>query len=357
MCEHSRKLFMEYTLMSDKPLVIVDPNFRRMDEIFSSADRARLYEMVDVVWGKDDLMPQAAFMAALPDAQAIICCDWRYGDVLAHAPKLRAIFDVTGAFPSTLDYDYCHTHKIRVLCSIPSFTRQVAEMSLGMAIAAAREIPLGDRLFREGNEQYLHAGNVGTFLMYGKRVGIIGYGGIARSLKPLLEPFGVSIKAYDPWLSPGYLRSLGVQPASLNEVLSESEYIFVLAVPTAENRALLGRDELALIQPNAVFVLMSRAHVVDFDALTECALADRFRVVTDVFPAEPLAKDHPIRKAERAIFSAHRAGSVVEGLQEMGEMVVDDLWSVLRGLPPVRLQSAQPELIRRYAPITVPADE
>ena len=343
--------------MPQKPVIIVDPNFRRMDEIFSPADRARLYDMVDVVWGKDELMPKEDFMAALPEAEAVICCDWRYGSVLAQAPKLRAVIDVTGAFPAALDYEYCHQHKIRVLCSIPSFTRQVAEMSLGMAIAAAREITLGDRLFREGNEEYLHAGNVGTFLMYGKRVGIIGYGGIARALKPLLEPFGVSIKAYDPWLSPGYLRSLGVQPASLQEVLSKSEYIFVLAVPTVENRALLGREELALIQPNAVFVLMSRAHVVDFDALTECALQDRFRVVTDVFPAEPLAKDHPIRKAKRAIFSAHRAGSVVEGLWEMGEMVVDDLWSILRDLPPLRLQSAQPELIKRYAPITVPADE
>jgi phosphoglycerate dehydrogenase-like enzyme len=343
--------------MSNKPIVIVDPNFRRMDEIFSPTDQKRLRESVEVVWGKDDLMPQDAFMDALSLAEVVICSDWRYGNVLPYAPKLRAVIDVTGAFPAALDYEYCHAHKIRVLCAIPSFVRQVAEFSLGLAIAACREIPLGDRLFREGSEEYLHAGNKTTYMLYGKRVGMIGFGGIGRALKPLLEPFGVTITAYDPWLSPGFLRSLGVTPVTLDVLLSESDFIFVTAVPTVENRALLGRAEFARIREDATFVLVSRAHVVDFDALTDFALRGRFRVATDVFPAEPLAKDHPIRKAEKAIFSAHRAGSTQEGLWEMGEMVLDDLEAILRGLPPQRLQSAQPELIRRYAPITVPADE
>ena len=218
--------------MSNKPVVIVDPNFRRMDEIFSPADQGRLRESVEVVWGKDDPMPQDALLRALPDAEALICSDWRYANVLPQAPKLRAVIDVTGAFPATLDYEYCHAHKIRVLCAIPSFVRQVAEFSLGLAIAACREIPLGDRLFREGGEEYLHAGNRTTYMLYGKRVGMIGFGGIGRALKPLLEPFGVTITAYDPWLSPGYMRSLGVTPVSLDALLSESDFIFVTAVPT-----------------------------------------------------------------------------------------------------------------------------
>jgi phosphoglycerate dehydrogenase-like enzyme len=68
-----------------------------------------------------------------------------------------------------------------------------------------------------------------------------------------------------------------------------------------------------------------------------------------VFPSEPLAHDHPIRHAPRAVLSAHRAGSVREGLHEIGQMVVDDLEAILSGLPPQRLQIAQPELIGRYA--------
>lgn len=332
-----------------KNKVIVDPHFRRMDEIFSPADKQRLHNLVDVVWGYDEPMPQDRFLRALPTAEAVVCSGWRYGDVLANAPKLRAIMDVSGGFPRALDYDACYQRRIRVLSAAPAFARQVAEFSLGLAIASAREIVQGDRLMRRGEEKYLWDGNVGTFMLYDKPVGIIGYGSLARALHPLLKPFNVTISVYDPWLSDGYLRRQGVTPMPLAELLASSRFIFVMAVPSAENRAMISRELLELIPRNAVFVLASRAHVVDFDALTEMALAGRFKVATDVFPIEPLGADHAIRRAEGALLSAHRAGSVDEAMTELGEMVVDDLESVLRGLPPRRLQMAEPELSMRYA--------
>jgi phosphoglycerate dehydrogenase-like enzyme len=334
--------------------VIVDPNFRLMDEIFSPRDRKRLYEICEVVWGRDDFMPMDQFLAALPDAEAVICTNWRYGDVYGQAGKLRAIFDVEGAFPMNVDYDQCYQRKIRVLSIAPSFARQVAEMALGMTLGLIREIALGDRLFRENREIYLHAGNVGNYMLYGKTVGMIGYGSIARALRPLLIPFGVNILAYDPWLSDGIIRLNGGEPVSLETVLSQSDVIYVLAAPTAENRAFLSREQFALIKPNAALLVLSRAHVVDFDALTEFVMANKFRMATDVFPTEPLAADHPIRHADNVIMSAHRAGSVQEGLWEIGEMVLDDLEMILRGMPPQRLPVAQPEVVKRLAPIAVP---
>ena len=332
-----------------KNKVIVDPHFRRMDEIFSPEDKQRLHDLVDVVWGHDEPMPQDRFLRALPTADAVVCSGWRYGDVLANAPKLRAIMDVAGGFPRTLDYADCYQRRIRVLSAAPAFARQVAEFSLGLAIASAREIALGDRLMRRGEEKYLWDGNTGTFMLYDKPVGIIGYGSLARALQPLLQPFNVTISAYDPWLSDGYLRRQGVTPMPLGELLASSRFIFVMAVPSAENRAMISRELLELIPRNAVFVLASRAHVVDFDALTKMALAGRFKVATDVFPIEPLGADHAIRRAEGALLSAHRAGSVDEAMTELGEMVVDDLEAVVRGLPPRRLQMAEPELSMRYA--------
>src|SRR5207253_9761274 len=110
--------------------------------------------------------------------------------------------------------------------------------------------------------------NVGTFLLYGKPVGFIGYGNIARALRPLLAPFGCPISVYDPWLGEGYLRHQGVTPVSLDHLIETSKVIFVLATPTVENRALLSREVLTKIQPGAVLVLISRAHVIDFEALT-----------------------------------------------------------------------------------------
>jgi len=331
-----------------KSKVIVDPHFRRMNEIFSAEDQRRLHNLVDVVWGQDERMPRDEFLRALPDAEAVICAGWHYGDVLDHAGKLRAIMDVSGGFPQGLDYEECYRRRIRVLSAAPGFARQVAEFSLGLAIASCREIAFGDRLMRAGEEKYLWYGNVSTYLLYDQPVGMIGYGSLARALHPLLRPFGVTISAYDPWLGDGYLRRQGVEPLPLEQLLASSRFIFVLAVPSRENRAMLTRKLLELIQNDAVLILASRAHVVDFDALTELVLAGRFKLATDVFPVEPLPADHPIRQAEGALLSAHRAGSVTQGMVELGEMVVDDLEAVAKGLPPRRLQMAEPELSMRY---------
>ncbi len=330
------------------PVVLVDPAFRKMEEIFSPDDRRRLDSICDPVWARNEPMPLADAEKILTDAVAVICANWRYGDALYGTRQLRAILTVSGGFPLDFDYDYCHQQYIRVLSAAPAFGPQVAEMALGMAIASARGIVEEDRNFRAGTEGYLHASNTYTFLLFDQPVGFIGFGSLADNLKALLAPFRSRIVVYDPWVSDGYIRSQGCTPVGLEELLSTSRFIFVLAVPSAENEGMLNRELLAKIRSDAIFLLISRSHVVDFDALTELVLAGRFRAAIDVFPEEPLASDHPIRSAEKAILSAHRAGTVPTGLWDIGNMVVDDLEAIVQGLPPRRLQAAAPELSPRY---------
>ena len=95
-----------------------------------------------------------------------------------------------------------------------------------------------------------------------------------------------------------------------------------------------------------MFVLLSRSHVVDFDALTDLLLAGRFRAGIDVFPEEPLPGDHPIRQAKHAVLSSHRAGAIGEGLLNIGRIVADDIEAICNGLIPQAMQLAQPEFIR-----------
>ncbi len=330
--------------MTAKPTVLVDPHFRRMDEIFSPADRERLDRTVDVAWGRDEPMPADDARAALAEARAIICSGWRYGPV---PTGLRAILDVSGAFPGGLDYDSCFSHGVRVLSAAPAFAPQVAEMALGMALAVGREIVAGDAAMRAGTEKWLHAGNSATIQLFDQPVGMIGYGSIARSLRSLLTPFRCSLSVYDPWLSDGYLRSQGVQPVDLPTLLHDSRVVFVLASPTMENGALLSREMLHQIGSGATLILISRAHVIDFDALTELLHDQRFRAGIDVFPDEPLPAEHPIRTAPGTVLSAHRAGSVPQALWDIGQLVVDDLEAIAHDLPPQRMQQAQPELINR----------
>ena len=331
-----------------KPAILLDPHFRRIDEIFEPKDLGRLHAMANVVWGCDEPMPAGEFAKVKQGLFAIVAPGWRYGP-LSELPRLRAILDVGGGLPSPdlLDYGECFARGIRVLTCAPAFGPMVAEMALGMVLAASREIIEGHNAFVAGEEKYLWDGNVGTFTLFGRTVGFIGFGGLAHALKPLIEPFGCRLLAYDPWLPDHYLSKQGAIPVGLDELLARSEVIFVLAIPSRENRAMLDRERLAKIRQGAVLALMSRAHVVDFDALTEMVSAGRFKAVIDVFPEEPLPLDHAIRKSPGVVLSAHRAGAVERDLREIGRMVVDDLESMLAGLPPTEMQSAQPEIVYR----------
>jgi phosphoglycerate dehydrogenase-like enzyme len=332
--------------------VILDPNFRPMSPLFDNGELERLRSFAEVVWARDEPMPLEAVDPVRGEVEAIVTgCGvdkWRYGP-LETFPKLRAILEVGGAFPSPelLDYAYCFAHGIRVLSVAPGFAPAVAEMALGMAIAAGRDIVASDAAMRAGREVWGYAGYVRDFLLFDKPVGFIGFGSIARQLKLLRAPFRCSLQVYDPWLTEAYLQTQGVTPASLETLLETAKIIFVLAVPSRANRALLNRELLSRIQPGAVLVLISRAHLVDFDALTEMAQAGRFKAAIDVFPVEPLPKDHPIRQAPGTILSAHRAGGGAATYHRLGRMIVNDLQAILSGLPPQEMQVAQPEIIQQ----------
>jgi len=330
-----------------KEKVILDPHGRQLDKIFLPEDLERLRSSADLVWGKNEPMPMEEVDMVRDRVVAIITGHWHYGDV-SKFPQLRAVLEVSGGFPSPkcLDYAACFSRCINVLSCAPAFGPAVAEMGLGMAIAAARQIVWNDAAFRQGKANWSHLEFGETFLLYGKLVGFIGFGGLARSLKPLLAPFRCPIQVYDPWLTDTYLCTQDVTPVNLDLLLATSRIIFVLAVPATSNRVLLNRELLNHISAESVFVLLSRSHVVDFDVLTEMLVEGRFKAAIDVYPEEPLPLDHPIRKLPNVILSSHRAGAIGEALYNIGRIITNDLEAILQGLVPQEMQIAQPESIQ-----------
>ena len=189
--------------------------------------------------------------------------------------------------------------------------------------------------------------NRDALLLTGAPVGIIGYGDLARAFRPLLQPFGCPVKAYDPWLPDHVLRAQGCAPATLDAVLSTSRFVFVFATVTAENQGFIGARELALMPPGSCLLLLSRAAVVDFPALAQAVGEGRIRAATDVFPTEPLPTDDPMRGLDGLLMSAHRAGALDSAFKKMGELVLGDLKLVLAGLPPVGCKRAERETVAR----------
>jgi phosphoglycerate dehydrogenase-like enzyme len=101
------------------------------------------------------------------------------------------------------------------------------------------------------------------------------------------------------------------------------------------------------MRPGAAFILLSRAGVVDFDALMAAVASGHIVAASDVYPEEPLAPDHPVRTLPGFLRSAHRAGALTAALTRMGDMMLDDMALMDRGLPPVRLKRAERETVAR----------
>jgi phosphoglycerate dehydrogenase-like enzyme len=267
---------------------------------------------------------------------------------------LKAIFNVEGNFLPNVDYGYCFRNGIRVLNISPVFAEPVAEAALGMAIDLARGITRSDRGFREGNETYGLAANQNAFSLFRQNIGFVGMGDLGRALMPLLSPFGCRIRAYDPWLPADYLRTLGCEAASLEEVFRSSRMVFVVAGVTSANQRFLGAEQFAWMQPGSGLVLVSRAAVVDFDAMLDFADKNYIRVATDVFPDEPLPANHRARSTKNTLLCAHQAGALEAAIKRIGKMVVGDAELIARDLPPLLCKSAQPETVGlfRSKPVT-----
>jgi phosphoglycerate dehydrogenase-like enzyme len=326
-------------------VILVDPMPRTLDMICDAPTRTRLEALGPLVVWEDGPMPDEMVERWLPEAVAIVGQTALPASRLERAPRLRAIVNVEGNFLPNVDYGAALARGVHVLSASPAFALPVAEMALGMAIDVARGITAADRAMRAGGETYGLDSNADAFLLSGSSVGIVGFGDLARELHRLLAPFGCAVRVYDPWLPDLVIERAGAVAAPLDDVLASSRVIFVFASVTSENEGFLGREQLERVPPGAVLLLMSRAGVVDFDALCDLVAAGRLRAATDVFPAEPLPRDHRARQLDGLLLSPHRAGGMREAFLEIGRLAVADLELIVRGLAPVACKRAERETV------------
>lgn len=343
--------------MGAKPIALVDPSPRDIAAIFLPRDLADLKGLVDLEPGEgqqklapgdgqqkldprqvDEILPRATFIIGQTDMPR---------ERLDRAPNLRAILNVEGNFLPNLDYEECFRRGIHVLSVAPVFSQPVAEMGLGLCLDLARGITGAHNAFKAGKEQYGMSGSDDAFLLRGCNVGIVGFGGLGRAVRALLEPFRCAIRVSDPWLPARTIDQAGCLPCDLDELLTRSRVVFVTAAVTTENMGFLDRRHFSLMPRGGLFLLLSRAGVVNFPDMLAAAASGHLRVAVDVFPEEPLAPDHPARTTPNVLLSPHRAGAVREALFEMGALVLADVKQILRGLPPSACLRAERETVAR----------
>jgi phosphoglycerate dehydrogenase-like enzyme len=123
--------------------------------------------------------------------------------------------------------------------------------------------------------------------------------------------------------------------------------VFLVAMPTPQNRRLVGPTQLDLLRPDGILLVISRAWLVDEAALIERLEAGRFRAAMDVFDAEPLAPGHPYRSLPNVVMTPHRAGGTRESYWRIGQALVDDLQNFVAGQPPADTVLVDAPTVRR----------
>jgi phosphoglycerate dehydrogenase-like enzyme len=197
-----------------EPLIVIDPDPRGLTEIFEPGVFARLQALgrLEIHEGAGR-MPAERLDALLPEAALLVGQSDMPRERLDRAKNLRAIVNVETNFLQNVDYETCFESGIHVITPSSAFARPVAEMTLGLMIDLARGITAADRAMRAGSEKWLLDGAAGCFSIYGAKVGLIGFGDLARAFVPLLAPFVAKVRAYDPWVSAHFMAQYGIEAA------------------------------------------------------------------------------------------------------------------------------------------------
>ena len=334
--------------------IIVDPFPREMDLIFKPNKIKLLKKNFKIINApsKNKLkfykqhISTADFIIGQPDLPK---------SILTLASKLKAIFNVESNFMDNMDYDYCFKNNIYVLSTAPVFAQSVAEIAVGLTISLKRDIHKAHLDFFQKKEKYGLESNLRSSLLLDNKIGFIGFGDLAKCLKPMLMPYTSNFKVYDPWLPNKLIEANGCKSASLKEIFKDCDVVYVLATITTKNNSMIDKKLLKLMKKDTCLLILSRASVINFQDLNEILNKDKIKVATDVFPQEPVPKNDPIRKKKNILFSAHRAGALESVLFEMGDIVYEDLLLMTKGLPPRLCRRAELETVKnlRSKPVDI----
>jgi len=329
-----------------RTLVVSVPEPRSLDIIFTQDQKKHLFEKYAIV------ETSALNFAALPE-ETLENVKYIIGQppislgLFDRMRSLKCVLNVESNLINNMPYDHLFARGVHVVTTGAVFAEPVAEMGLGLALELSRGIGQANALFERGMERWGGEGNKASRLLSGADIGIIGFGDLGKALNRLLVGFRAKVKAFDPWLPPSILLENGVTPATLNEVLEQSDFVFVVAAVTSENAGFLNKESFERMRRGAAFILLSRSDVVDFTALMSAVESGHIIAASDVFPEEPLPQDHPVRRMPNFVKSAHRAGALDVAFKRMGDMVLEDMALMERGLPPMRCKRAERETVAR----------
>ncbi|WP_438481914.1 hydroxyacid dehydrogenase [Oleiharenicola lentus] len=272
-----------------------------------------------------DGLATADFHRALAAAnpEVLIAC-WKTPALPAQLPpNLRYVCYLAGSIKKIITRDHIE-HGLIVTNWGGSISRIVAEWALFHVLSCLRRATHWTlEMHREGGWKN---GGTETASLFGRRIGLHGFGQVARELVALLKPFGCEISAFAPDVNQSTDTNYGVKPAaSLDALFAENDIIVELAPLIPSTTGIITEKLLRLIRPGGVFVNVGRGAVVDEAALLRVAQEGKIMVGLDVFSIEPLPVDSGFRGLPNVTLTPHLAGPTTDRRRDAGSYAVQNL--------------------------------
>ena len=269
-----------------------------LDDYQDVALRFADWSGLDVTAFNDHLDDDDALVARLEPFEAVVAMRERTpftAERLERLPRLKLLV-TTGAGNASIDVAAANARGITV-CATGYFSSPTAELTWGLILALARNIPAEDASVRAGGWQR----TVGADLAR-RTLGVIGYGRLGSRVAEVGRVFGMEIIAW----SQNLREAEGATVVTKEELLARADIITIHLRLSDRTRGLIGAAELAQMKPTALLVNTSRGPIVDENALLGALHGGRIGgAALDVYDTEPLPAEHPLRSAPRTVLTPH----------------------------------------------------
>jgi len=247
-------------------------------------------------------------------------------ELIAQCAKLRVI-GLHGAGVDQVDVKAATEGGVFVTNAPGGNAQSVAELTLGLIISFLRGIPRADGLIRQG--QWEQARMVGMELK-GKRLGIVGYGNIGKSLARMAVALNMEVVFWHRTPQAGTWTE--VKQVGLEQLFSTSDIVSLHLPLVPETMGLVGRRLLSRMRKHALFVNTARGALVVQDDLLQALEEGWFAgAALDVFEQEPLPINSPFTRLPNVVLTPHMGGSTAECLARVAGVVARDIGLVLAG--------------------------
>jgi phosphoglycerate dehydrogenase-like enzyme len=215
-----------------------------------------------------------------------------------------------------------------------AISHTVAEHAVLLVLGLLRNLPEWNGFISgwQSNPHIFPTQVLSTRSLRGKRVGIHGFGAIAREIVQMLRPFHVELSAYSYGVPGALFEENQVKPTgSLEELFAGSEIIIECEALTPHTKGTVNESILRLLPENAIFVNVGRGDIVDEEALIQKALEGKLCVGLDVYKREPISPHYPLLSAPNVLLSPHIAGPTEDVLPELGKFALTNLQRFMNG--------------------------